>query len=70
MSIDTASTDLEILADADMVLAAITSGRKLDSELVQRIEARSEQIRERVFQKHGFVDIAVSAIRELRDALP
>lgn len=67
MSIDTASTDLEILADADMVLAAIASGRKLDSELVRRIEARSEQIRERVFREHGFVDVAVPAIRELRD---
>lgn len=68
MSIDTASTDPEILADAEMVLAAIASGRKLDSELVHRIQARSEQIRERVFREHGFVDIAVPAIREIRDA--
>ncbi|HQU45592.1 MAG: hypothetical protein B7Z73_13125 [Planctomycetia bacterium 21-64-5] len=68
MSIDTAAIDPELLADAEAVLTAITSGKKPDSELVQRIQARSEQIRERVFREHGFVDIAVPAVRELRDA--
>jgi hypothetical protein len=68
MSIDTTAIDPEILADAEAVLAAITSGKKPDAELFHRIQARSEQIRERVFREHGFVDIAVPAIRELRDA--
>lgn len=67
MSIDTAAIDPEILADAEAVLAAVTSGKKPDSELVRRIEARSEQIRERVFREYGFVDIAVPAIRALRN---
>lgn len=68
MSIDTATIDPQVLADAEAVVVAITSGKQPDPELVHRIQTRSEQIRERVFREHGFLDVAVPAIRELRDA--
>ena len=67
MSVDIAAIAPEILADAEALIAAVTSGSKLDSELVRRIQARSERIRERVFREHGLLDIAVPAIREFRD---
>jgi hypothetical protein len=39
-----------------------------DSEVLGQIHTRAEQIRAEILQKHGLLDIAVPAIRELRDA--
>ena len=42
--------------------------KPLDPVIAERIYARSAQIRERVLREHGTLNIAVPAIRELRDA--
>lgn len=68
MSIDIAAIDPEVLADAEAVIAAITSCRRPDPEVVRRIQARSEKTRDRVLREHGLLNIAVPSIRELRDA--
>ena len=67
MSIDVVAADPEILADAEAVIAAVTGGQELDAALVRRVRARTEAVRERILREHGPLDIAVPAIRELRD---
>jgi hypothetical protein len=39
-----------------------------DPETMTRACARMDRLREEIRQKHGILDIGVSAIRELRDA--
>ena len=68
MSTEAITTDVEILADAEAVIAAMTTGKTPDPAIVRRIQERSVRIRERILQEHGPVDIAVPSIRELRDA--
>jgi hypothetical protein len=38
-----------------------------DPDLIRRIRARSEAARKAVFERNGLLDIAVPAIRSLRD---
>lgn len=57
-------------ADEDRVMRAFLSGVPVDAEIAQRVQERSRHIREAIFRKHGLVDIAVPAIRELRGPLP
>jgi hypothetical protein len=68
MSTDTMTTDADLLADAQAVVDAITSGKRLDPVIARRVNERAEKIRQEVFEKYGYLDIAVPAIRELRDA--
>ena len=42
----------------------------VDPDVARRVQERSRLIREEVFRKHGVVDIAVPAIRDLRGPLP
>lgn len=68
MSTETSAIEAEIIADADAVIAALTSGKEIDPVIAQRIHERSAHIRERILREHGTVNIAVPSIRELRDA--
>jgi hypothetical protein len=38
-----------------------------DAEVLAQIHAQAEQIRSAVLRTHGLLDVAVQAIRELRD---
>lgn len=67
MSVDAIGIDPDVLADAEAVVAAVTGGRDLDDAVVRRIRARTDAARERILREHGPLDIAVPAIRELRD---
>ena len=58
------------LADEDAVMAHYVSGVPLDPEVARRVHERAQKIREETYRKHGLVDIAVPAIRELRGELP
>jgi hypothetical protein len=58
-----------IMADAQLVAECVASGRPIPPEVSQRVQQRGEQIRKRVFQEHGLVNIAVPGIREFRDQL-
>jgi hypothetical protein len=63
-------SDSSVQADEEAVMQAFLRGTPVDPGVAQRVQERSRLIREEVFQKHGLVDIAVPAIRELRGALP
>jgi hypothetical protein len=60
--------DLE--ADALAVIAKMTTGKPVDPETSRRIRERAERISKEIREKHGTVDIAVPAVRELRGELP
>jgi hypothetical protein len=48
-------------------MESFLTGKPLDPEIARRVHERARAIRDRVFRVHGLVDIAVPAIRELRD---
>lgn len=57
-------------ADAAAVMAHYLTGKPVDPEVARRVRERAQEIREEAYRKHGLVDIAVPAIRELRGELP
>ncbi len=64
------STQIETVATSDneAVVRAIAAGRKLDPDVVRRVRARAQQVTDEVYRKHGKLDVAIPAIREVRDA--
>lgn len=62
--------DPSVQADEEAIMQAFLSGTPVDAEVVRRVQERSRLIREEVFRKHGLVNVAVPAIRELRGPLP
>jgi hypothetical protein len=55
-------------ADHQEVFRLFAEGKPVtDPELVRRIRERSEVARKAVFERNGLLDIAVPAIRALRD---
>jgi hypothetical protein len=64
------SRDPSVQADEEAVMQAFLNGAPVDADVAHRVQERSRLIREEVFRKHGFVDIAVPAIRALRGPLP
>jgi hypothetical protein len=64
------SPDPSVQADQEAVMRAFLTGTTVDPEVAHRVQERSRLIREEVFRKHGLVDVAVPAIRELRGPLP
>jgi acyl-coenzyme A synthetase/AMP-(fatty) acid ligase len=68
----TTVNDLDELekADESAVMASFLAGAPLDPEVARRVHERAQRIREAIRERHGIVDIAVPAIRELRGELP
>ncbi|HBI44890.1 MAG TPA: hypothetical protein DDY78_18845 [Planctomycetales bacterium] len=64
------SLDPSVQADEEAVMQAFLTGTLVDPEVVYRVQEGGRRIREEVFRRHGLVDIAVPAIRELRGPLP
>jgi hypothetical protein len=62
--------DSLIQTEEEVVMQAFLNGTPVDPDVARRVQERSRLIREEVFRKHGLVDIAVPAIRELRGPLP
>lgn len=62
--------DSSVQADEEAVMRAFLTSTTVDPEVARRVQERSRLIREEVLRKHGLVDIAVPAIRELRGPLP
>jgi hypothetical protein len=60
----------ELDADTQAVIEHAMTGKPLDPEIARRVRAEGEKVRQEIFAKHGLVDIAVPAIRELRGELP
>jgi len=65
---NTVAPDVE--ADAKALIEHLTTGKPLDPEVRRRIRMRGERIGQKIFDKHGVLDIGVPAIRELRGELP
>lgn len=57
----------EVMADGQVVIDHLMSGKPLDPETYRRIRERAERITEEIRQKHGELNIAVDLIREIRD---
>jgi hypothetical protein len=55
------------MADLEAVVAAVAAGKAPDPELARRVRERADRVREDVFRRHGLINVAVPAIRELRD---
>ena len=55
-------------ADLEEVCRLLAEGKPVtDPELIGRVRERSETARRAVFERNGLLDIAVPAIRALRD---
>jgi hypothetical protein len=63
-------TVIPIDSDTQAVLQALSTGKRLDPEIANRLRKELDDLREQVFRKHGLLDIGVPAIRELRGELP
>ncbi len=70
MSTDATTINLppQLVADADAVIHAAMNRAPLDPEVARRVHDRAARITEEIRRKHGVLDVAVPAIRELRDA--
>lgn len=64
------TVDALVRADEEAVERAFLTGTPVDPEVALRVQERSRLVGEDVYRKHGLVDIAVPAIRELRGPLP
>lgn len=53
--------------ETQAVIESLTTGRPIDPDMRERIRVKARTIRERLLREHGLVNIAVPAIRELRD---
>ncbi len=60
-------TPTELDADTQAVIEKLTKGTPLDRETYRRVREEADRVRDDIFRKYGLVDIAVPAIRELRD---
>lgn len=56
----------DVLSDMQRAIELAMTGKR-DQEFERRVQAEGKRIREETFRKHGLLDIAVPAIRELRD---
>jgi hypothetical protein len=63
-------TDPSVQADEEAVMQAFLTGTPVDPDVAHRVQERGRRIRDEAFRKHGLVDVAVPAIRELRGPLP
>jgi hypothetical protein len=62
------SNSPSVQADLEEVCRLIAEGKKItDPGLLKRIQERSDQATEEVFEKHGLLNVAVDLIREGRD---
>jgi hypothetical protein len=59
-------TSAENMTDLDYAIHLIMTGKN-DPEFEARVHAEAEEIREKIFQRHGLLNIAVDLIREGRD---
>lgn len=64
---ETAKLPPDVLADMKKAIEIAMTGLR-DPEFEKRIHDEGRRIREEIFRKHGLLDIAVPAIRELRDS--
>jgi hypothetical protein len=57
----------DILTDGEAVLEAVMAGKKSDPEIARRVRERAEKVTAELRRKYGTLNVAVDAIRSLRD---
>lgn len=65
MAVDTMPTAED---DAKTVTGAYLAGRPIPPDVAKRVEERAAALRDQIYQEHGFLNIAVSSVRESREA--
>jgi hypothetical protein len=55
----------EALIDLEAICARL--GEPQDSKLVERVQERAREVRERLFREKGVLEVAVDLIRETRE---
>ena len=60
MSTET-TTDLEVLCNA------VSLGMPVDPRLKARVKERAEKVREEIFKRQGYLNVAVDLIRDARE---
>ena len=65
---DTNVVPPDVLDDAKLIAECVAAGKPIPPQVVRRVREDARRITQAVYEKHGFLDIAVPAIRELRDA--
>lgn len=58
---------IEMSPETQAVVERLMTGKAIDPDVRRRIREKAATIRERIFREHGFVNVAVPAVRELRD---
>lgn len=69
MSTTKIPTDIppEVMAELEEAVRYALSGQR-DPERMRQAAERMDRTREEIYRRHGLLDIAVPAIRELRDS--
>ena len=63
------TTDPHAMSDMEEVSRLLSEGKRVtDPELLSRVRARADAVREESLRKFGVQDLEVGIIRELRDA--
>ncbi len=65
---DTSAVPADVLEDAKLIAECVAAGKPIPPEVARRVQEEARRITQAVYEKHGLLDIAVPAIRELRDA--
>ena len=66
---DVSEAPEDVEADCQHVMDALRAGRPVDPEVGRRVRVRSKRSQERSFREHGFTNIVVDLIREVRGPL-
>jgi hypothetical protein len=53
--------------EMEAIIEHLMTGKPLDPELERRVRERSEKATQELFEKHGYLNVAVDLIRECRD---
>ena len=58
----------ELAEHTKAVLDKLSTGKPIDPEIYNRIRTEAARVREEILHRHGLLDVAVPAIRELRES--
>jgi hypothetical protein len=62
------SLPTDLVQDFDAVIDHVSSGKPLDPAVAVRVRERAARITAEILRMHGVLDVAVPAIRGLRDS--
>ena len=60
----------DVQTDSQLIADCLSSGTPVPPEVIQRVRARADRVRQEILKQHGVQNIGVQIIRELRGELP